>query len=516
MLVRLVDREPDGVDAAHLTRPDPESLSALRDHDRVGGDVTHDGPGEEQLFPAFLVEVAAGDAHQVERIELDVAFLREHAADHALEIALAGGEGTALVVDEHAEVGAAGERFDRDRVEPGGEDHLEELLRERVAERGAHRSVEDDDAAVGRRRVGRQRLRVRALDRLVECHTAGVRVLDDHASRRFERRDEQPGGGEIVQVVVREGPALQLIDPGENVHARAALLVVRALLMRVLAVGDGVREVEDRQDRLGELLVTREPRGDRGVVRGCARERAGGQRAPRLEVDVTAGAQLLEHHVEVLGTTERNDEGVVLRGGAEHRRATDVDLLDCVGPLDVEPADGALEGVQVDVHEVDRHDPVLRDIGQVGVDVAPGEDATMDTGVERDDTVTEQLRHPRKLGDRCHGKVIVGDQLGRPTARDELDPEPVKLLSEGDDTRLVGRGEQGATDGHVATSSRTTSGRMRCSTAWMRACRVSTVSPGRIGTASWRRTGPVSTPSSTRCTVAPVTVAPAAKASSIA
>ena len=55
-------------------------------------------------------------------------------------------------------------------------------------------------------------------------------------------------------------------------------------------------------------------------------------------------------------------------------------------------------------------------------------------------------------------------------------------------------------------SSRTTSGSSRCSTARIRACSVSGVSPGSTGTASCRSTAPVSTPSSTRWTVAPVSV----------
>ena len=46
----------------------------------------------------------------------------------------------------------------------------------------------------------------------------------------------------------------------------------------------------------------------------------------------------------------------------------------------------------------------------------------------------------------------------------------------------------------------------------MRAARTSGVSPGRIGTRSWRSTGPVSVPSSTTCTVHPDSVSPASSA----
>ena len=57
----------------------------------------------------------------------------------------------------------------------------------------------------------------------------------------------------------------------------------------------------------------------------------------------------------------------------------------------------------------------------------------------------------------------------------------------------------------------TTSGSRRCSTAWRRS---RSVSRGSTGNASCLNTGPVSTPSSTRCTVTPVSRTPAASASS--
>ena len=62
---------------------------------------------------------------------------------------------------------------------------------------------------------------------------------------------------------------------------------------------------------------------------------------------------------------------------------------------------------------------------------------------------------------------------------------------------LVVRGDQ------RAHSSLTTFGSSRCSTSWMRSCSVVGVSSGSTGTRSCASTGPLSTPSSTKCTVAP-------------
>src|SRR5215207_9108896 len=55
----LLDRDPDGVDAARLPAADPQRLETLREHDRVRGHVLRDPPGEEQVAPDRLARLAA-------------------------------------------------------------------------------------------------------------------------------------------------------------------------------------------------------------------------------------------------------------------------------------------------------------------------------------------------------------------------------------------------------------------------------------------------------------------------
>ena len=61
MLGRLLEREADRVDAAHLPGADPDRLQVLGDHDRVRGDVLGDAPGEEEVAPARLVGCDSDD-----------------------------------------------------------------------------------------------------------------------------------------------------------------------------------------------------------------------------------------------------------------------------------------------------------------------------------------------------------------------------------------------------------------------------------------------------------------------
>ena len=88
VLARLLDRDPDRVDAAHLPRADPDRLQVLREHDRVRGDVLADPPGEEQVAPLRLVGSPHRDLHPLAVVDLPVAVLHEQAAEHALEVEL--------------------------------------------------------------------------------------------------------------------------------------------------------------------------------------------------------------------------------------------------------------------------------------------------------------------------------------------------------------------------------------------------------------------------------------------
>ena len=275
--------------------------------------------------------------------------------------------------------------------------------------------------------------------------------------------------------------ALHLVDPGEEMRPRPALCVVGRTLVRVLAVGEVEHALEHRDERLREDVVAAEPAGDRAVEGGGRLERARGERAPRLERHVGARAELLEQQLVVGRAADRDDVRVVLRRRAEKRRTADVDLLDRVLPCDIEAADRALEGVQVDADEVERLDPVRAQLSHVLGDVAARQDSAVNGRMQRDDAMPEQLAEPGQLLERRHGDALVREHARGAARRDELDPEARELAREAGDARLVVDGEEGAVDLHAAINSRTTSGSSRCSTAWTRARRVSTVSPGSTG-----------------------------------
>jgi hypothetical protein len=159
------------------------------------------------------------------------------------------------------------------------------------------------------------------------------------------------------------------------------------------------------------------------------------------------------------------------------------------------PRDDLRERIEVDDDEVERADVVLVQRREVVRVVAPGQDGCVDPRMQGLDAPAEQLRDLGQGLDPGNLEAVLGEMVGGPAARDDLDPELDEPLGELDEARLVEGGDECPLDQEI--SSRTAFGSSLCSTAWTRARSDSTVSPSRTGTVSATMTAPVSTPSST-------------------
>ena len=176
---------------------------------------------------------------------------------------------------------------------------------------------------------------------------------------RIELGDAFVGRVGVVDVVVGELLALHLPRGGDaGAHVRRT--IERRALVRVLAVaqrlGEPAAEGAERRRRIVELLG--EPVGDRRVIaRGAGIGLGGELLAQRQRRRAAVRGKLGEQRGVVLGLDHHRDIGVVLGGGADHRRPADVDVLDAVvvaGAL----RDRRLERIEVDHQEIDRPDAV--------------------------------------------------------------------------------------------------------------------------------------------------------------
>ena len=150
----LLDGDPHGVDAAHLTGADPDRRKILDQHDRVRADVLADPPREDQIAPLRFGRRPARDLPALAVLDLPVAVLHEHSAEHSLVVALRRLAAAPLLVAEDPRARFLPQRRERLVVEARCVEHLDELLRELAAELSRDGPCQDDDAAVRRGRIG--------------------------------------------------------------------------------------------------------------------------------------------------------------------------------------------------------------------------------------------------------------------------------------------------------------------------------------------------------------------------
>ena len=142
----------------------------------------------------------------------------------------------------------------------------------------------------------------------------------------------------------------------------------------------------------------------------------------------------LDHHGDVV---------VVLRRGADHGRAADVDVLDAVGKIGA-ARDGGFERVEIDHQQIDRPDVVrAHRLGVRGV-VAHRQQAAMDRRMQRLDPAVHHLGKSGEIADVEHVEPGIAQGLARAAGRNQLDAVAGQRAGEVDDAGFVGDGNEGA------------------------------------------------------------------------
>ncbi len=362
-----------------------------------------------------------------------------------------------LAGGEDAQVLLLAEDGQRRFLERGADDALDERLGDRLGGGLVHRTVQGDDATEGRERVGRARVPERRLEIVGDGHAAGVGVLhDDRSGPLAELPNRVEGRVDVDDVVEAQLLAARAegLREGEGALRRAPLDVERALLMRVLAVAAVVGLVEGHAERAGERLTAPvladggEVADDGSIVSGGVAEGLRRQARPHLLVRAAA-VDGLEDGAVIGGVDDDGHPGVVLRGGAHHRRPADVDVLDDQLVAGVGLRHRLLEGVEVDDHQIDGGAADRAEGLAVGVAVAH-QDPAVHPRVQRLDAPVHDLGEAGVVRDVAHLHAGLADRArGAPSGQDLHLPlgEP---LGELDHTGLVGNRNQSASDvGHV-------------------------------------------------------------------
>ena len=134
---------------------------------------------------------------------------------------------------------------------------------------------------------------------------------------------------------------------------------------------------------------------------------------------------------------------MVLRGGADHGRAADIDILDAVGEIGA-ARDGVLERIEIDHQEIDRADAMrAHRLGVLRV-VAHRQQSAMHRRMQRLDAAVHHLGKAGEIADVEHGQAGIAQRFARAAGRDQLDAMAGERAGKLDNAGFVGDGNQGA------------------------------------------------------------------------
>jgi hypothetical protein len=150
---------------------------------------------------------------------------------------------------------------------------------------------------------------------------------------------------------------------------------------------------------------------------------------------------------------------VILRRGADHRRAADVDVLDRLRARHARSRHRFLERVERHHHEIDRLDLVFLERGQMRRHVTTGQEAPVDPRMEGFDPPVEHLGKAGDVRDFPNRDGAVPEKLGGAAGRENLDAKPGQGLGERDDAGLVVNADQRPPDLHRMMTLRPTTSR---------------------------------------------------------
>ena len=163
-------------------------------------------------------------------------------------------------------------------------------------------------------------------------------------------------------------------------------------------------------------------------------------------------AHLLNDLLVIVRIAHHRDRIVVLRGGAQHARATDINVLNSIGKGYIGLGNRLLKLVEVHAHQVDHLDAVLGSLGHVLLRIATRQQTAVHLGVQRLHTAVHHLGESGELldGRNRHARLLNG--LGGTTRGDDFDTKLIhQRAGKFDHARFVGHRDQRARDLYLRT-----------------------------------------------------------------
>ena len=437
----------------------------LGNEDGVGLHALAHLPREQQLVHFLVGGLALGrNGEFIRRFGHSVSSLGQNAAvDRAV---LNANRCVHAAGTQDAQVLLRLQKLERSGLEARGNDDLDELLVRVHMLDHLERNLDvcRNNAAKSALRVARERLVVSLGDRGGRSRTAGVLVLQDNHGRLVELASKRPARIGIENIVVGKLLAIELLGIHEAMRVGIGQAIERSALMRVFAIAQVLLLLEVKVDDLGgllaeiglaiELLV--HPSGNRTIVGVRGFEHLQRELRTRLARGGTVvSTHFLKNGIVGGGLSDHGDALEILRGAAQHRRASDVDVLDAGAEIGAR-GNRLFEGIQVHDHHVDHLDAVLFGFGHVLGIVALREQAAVHHGVQRLHAAVHHFREIRHCIDGRHIDARLGNHLRGAAGRNNLSSEfLVQSARELNHARFVGHRNQNAFNlgvSHVSSS----------------------------------------------------------------
>jgi hypothetical protein len=149
--------------------------------------------------------------------------------------------------------------------------------------------------------------------------------------------------------------------------------------------------------------------------------------------------QLIEQGAIVARIHDDGDGGVILRGGAHHGRAADVDIIHRIFVAAVGARHRGGKWIQIDGQQIDGLDVVRAH--HLFIEAAPSQQAAVNLRVQSLDAAAHDFREAGVFGHFLDRDAVAYQEVGRAAGRQQLDAPFAQLACELDDAGLVGDAE---------------------------------------------------------------------------
>jgi hypothetical protein len=419
LIGRLDSGDLRRVDATHLSRADTDGHAVPAIDDGIGLDELGHLPGELQIRELLRRGLPLRDHTQLGRRDRAyITILNQQAATDTLVVELRGAHITPFAANQNPHILLGAQAFKGLVGNRRRDDYFHELASENIG--GGVRvegSIESDDATKSRCGIGAVGAIVCGVNVLAQGHATGIGMLHDHAGgigKGLHALQRRIGIGDVV---VRHCFAVQLRGGADARLGGLAFRIEGGALMGILPVAhlrflvelqvDGAREGATRV----ALVEAAEVVGDGAVVAGGVLEYLGRQVSPGgIGYGPVVAREFVRHQRIVPAVYHHRDVGVVLGGGTQHRRPTDVDVLDGGGDTAGRVRHGFLEGIQIHHQQIDGGDAMLRH-DRVILSAAT-EQSTVDFRVQGLDTPVHDFGKAGMLRHLFDGDAGIGEQSG--------------------------------------------------------------------------------------------------------